>query len=201
MDRFQKLSEKVLLEFPKFQVRVMSKTWLGTLMRWMSVFTKAQVGTVTTTIGSTIYVPDDWDAWAPDARYGTLRHELMHIRQFHSWPLGSGAPGATGFWHRVRVALNHVMMGFAYIALMPALWTMRARFEREGYTQTLLVHRELYGEPNQMTMESKATWMAELFGGPSYFWMWRKAAAQQWAMDTQRKINAGMLWNPRDRVD
>ena len=35
-----------------------------------------------TTIGRTIYVPLDWEERPLADRYATLRHELVHVRQF-----------------------------------------------------------------------------------------------------------------------
>src|SRR5438445_96941 len=38
-----------------------------------------------TTLGHTIYVPDDFDAWHPDHAWQVLRHELVHVRQFERY--------------------------------------------------------------------------------------------------------------------
>src|SRR3954454_10457735 len=35
-----------------------------------------------TTLGHTIYVPDDFDDWAPGHCWEILRHELVHVAQF-----------------------------------------------------------------------------------------------------------------------
>jgi hypothetical protein len=207
MNRYEQLKAKVLREFPRFQVRKASETWwLRWAMGLLRLITRSPVGGFTTTIFSTVYVEDDWDRRPADDRYATLRHELMHIRQFHHWPIAVDADLDRGGWWRVVLSdlrrwTNHLCVMVAYLFLCPAFWTMRARFEREGYTQTLLVARELYGELGQATMESKARWLASVFGGPDYAWMWNAGAAYRWAMDTQRKINAGMLWNPGDRCD
>ena len=40
-----------------------------------------------TTMWHTVYVPDDWEARAIEERYATLRHELVHVRQFERWGL------------------------------------------------------------------------------------------------------------------
>jgi len=38
-----------------------------------------------TTIGRTIYVPDDWELTAPARRWETLEHEFVHVRQFERY--------------------------------------------------------------------------------------------------------------------
>jgi len=43
----------------------------------------------TTTIGSKIYVPDSWETKSDNSRIITVRHEIVHIRQFkqYTFPL------------------------------------------------------------------------------------------------------------------
>ena len=37
-----------------------------------------------TTIGETIYVPDDWNERSAQSRAAVVRHEAVHIRQWHA---------------------------------------------------------------------------------------------------------------------
>lgn len=191
MDRYQTLLARIQKEFPRFCVKVRSKTWLHFIFRFLSFVGRRDLSGFTTTIGSTMYVSDDWEKRSPDDRYSTLRHELVHVRQFYQWPLGRW------IW-----PLNHFLMGLCYLLVLPVFLTMRAKFERAGYTQTMLVQRELQNTPlSDEQMESNARWMVATFtGSGGYFWMWTKRATYNWAMETQRLINKGTIINNQDRV-
>ena len=103
-----------------------------------------------------------------------------HFRQAHEFPLG-----------RRLWAINHLLFAACYIFVLPFVWTYRAKFEREAYLQTLLVEHELHGRIPEKRMEHNARWLADTFGGSTYLFMWKKQAAYEWAMETQRQINAG----------
>jgi hypothetical protein len=190
IDRFAILSQKTKDQFPRFSVVSRDKSWLRPIFWLLSKLTSRDYSGFTTTIFSTMYVGSDWGSSSSNSKYRTLRHEREHIKQFHRWPLGRWA------W-----PVNHVLMGLAYLLVLPVIWTLRAKFEREGYTQTLLVEFELGGPISDSRMEENARWLAETFGGPTYLFMWRKKAAYAWAMETQRAINAGEISNPQDRVE
>lgn len=190
INRFELLRRQTLAEFPRFKIRRRSKSWLRPIFWLLEKVTQRRFDSFTTTIGSTMYVGDDWDLASNDSKYGTLRHEKKHIEQFHRWPLGRWA------W-----PVNHVLMAIAYLTVLPAVVTLRARFERAGYTETLLVQFELHGKLSEERMERNAAWIAEIFGGSAYLFMWRRKKAYAWAMETQRKINAGEITNRKDRVE
>lgn len=189
-NRYDLLAAKTRREYPRFNVKKRDKSWLRPIFWLLQKVTRQDYSSFTTTIFSTMYVGSDWDK-DPDAdRYKTLRHEKQHIKQFHCFPLG-----------RRLWPVNHVVMAFCYVLLLPVIWTFRAKFEREGYTQTLLVQHELHGELTERQMEHNSAWMAKTFGGSAYFFMWRKKAAYAWAMNVQRKINSGTISNPNDRIE
>lgn len=190
INRYQLLKKKTKDEYPRFNVKLRKESWLRFPFKVLSAITRKKYSTFTTTIFSTMYARDDWYTRSADKRYRTLRHEKKHIRQFHCWPLGRWA------W-----PLNHLLMAIAYMLILPVRWTLRAKFEREGYTQTLLVDYELEGPFSEETMEVMARWLANTFGGSTYAWMWSKKKAYAWAMDTMRKINAGEIVNNDDRMD
>jgi hypothetical protein len=190
MTRFDFLLARVVEEFPNFRIVSRNASWLRIPFAVLAFVTRRKYDTFTTTIGSTMYVAENWWARSGDERYRTLRHELIHVRQFHRWPLGRN-------WPR----LNHVLMAVCYLLLpLPVLWTFRARLEREGYTQTLLVEYELHGPMSAHTSIRRAEWMAETFGGSAYAWMWRRKKARLWALDTIARIHQGEITNERDRV-
>lgn len=190
MDRFAVLQRQVKAKYPRFSVVERNNSWLRPIFWFLSKITSRDYSSFNTTIFSTMYVGTSWATASTQSRYKSLRHEMKHVAQFHRWPLGRWA------W-----PLNHLIMGLAYALILPAFWTLRARFEREAYTQTLLVEYELNGPIPDGRMEENARWLAETFGGSTYLFMWNKKDAYQWAMETQRKINAGEITNPDDRVE
>lgn len=189
IDRFVVLSDQVRARYPRFTVTRRDRSWLAPIFWLLQKITRQDYSNFVTTIFSTMYVGSSWGTDSSVSKYKTLRHEMKHIDQFHRWPMGRWA------W-----PVNHVLMSIAYLLLLPVLWTFRAMFEREGYTQTLLVEFEMNGPFSDARMEENARWMATTFGGSAYLFMWRKSAAYAWAMDVQRKINAGEISNPTDRV-
>lgn len=176
--RYQALANRVEKEYPRFNVKYRNKSWLMPIFWLLGKLTGTNYDTFTTTIFSTMYVGATWTAKSDVNKYKLLRHELVHIEQAHNWPLGRWA------W-----PLNHLLWAICYIAVLPILWTFRAKFEREGYTQTMLVEYELYGKFSADKMVRWAKWMERTFAGSTYFFMWRKKATRRWATTTMSKIN------------
>jgi hypothetical protein len=129
-----------------------------------------------TTIFSTVYLPTDWESMSDNSKYVLLRHEFEHVRQFHEWFLGRR------FWF-----INHLLVAFAYIFVLPAFWTLRAKFEREAYTQTLLARHEL-GWLEPLTWHDVSKNFAKKFGTGVYFWMWNYDAAYRWTWAECQRI-------------
>jgi hypothetical protein len=103
-----------------------------------------------TTLWHTIYVCDDWEARPIEERYATLRHELVHVRQFERWG---------------------VLMAIAYLLLpLPlGLAWFRMRLEREAYEETLRVWHELGGRG---AAERLREHVIRQFTSGAYGWMW-----------------------------
>jgi hypothetical protein len=106
-----------------------------------------------TTLGHTIYVPEDWDAWRPADAYRTLRHELVHVRQFERY----GWAGMV-----LLYGLLPLPVGLAY---------GRARLEWEAYAETLRVTAEVDG-PEAARDSALHDMIVRRFTGPDYAWMW-----------------------------
>ena len=183
--RYHALAFQVKNKYPRFNVKERNKSWLMPIFWVLSRLTGQSYDNFTTTIFSTMYVSSSWSEKSDERKYRTLRHEEVHIEQFHCFPLGRWA------W-----PINHLLMSLCYLLLLPAIFSMRAKFEREGYTQTLLVEFELGGPFSEDRMEYNARWLAETFGGSAYAWMWTRKKAYAWSMDTMRKINAGDILSP-----
>jgi hypothetical protein len=187
--RYNILAERTKSQYPRFNRRPRDESWLKPVFWLLAKVTGTDYSTFHTTIFSTMYTGPRWEEMSDFQQYKLLRHELKHIRQAHEFPLGRWA------W-----PVNHLLWAICYLLCLPFLWTFRSKFEREGYTQSLLVDFEENGELSTLTMEDNARWMANTFGGSAYAWMWTKKKAYAWAMDVQRKINAAEITNPLDRV-
>jgi len=186
---YEILCDRIVEEFPRFKIRERDRSWLLPLFWILSKISSQDYSRYATTVFSTVYVGSKWGFMSDREKYVVLRHELIHIRQFHRFPFG-----------RQLWLLNYLLMPFCYLLLLPFVWTMRAGFEREGYTQTLLACYELDGTISDTQMEHRARWMAMVFGGSAYAWMWTGNEAYAWAMKTMRQINAGEVSNSSDRV-
>jgi hypothetical protein len=106
-----------------------------------------------TTIGATVYVTPDWDQRPAAERWATMRHERMHLRQFRRY-------GVIG-------------MAFLYL-LVPlplGLAWFRARFEWQGYAETIRATAELYGRAHVLEPAFRAGIVRQFTSG-AYGWMW-----------------------------
>jgi hypothetical protein len=130
-----------------------------------------------TTLGHTIYVPDDFHARDPDRAWQVLRHELVHVRQFerYSW-LG-------------------MILIYGFFPLPAFLAWGRARLEWEAYRETLRAVAESEGMAAARDPALHKT-IVERFTGPDYGWMWPfPRTVQGWIdaalVDLEREIDAG----------
>lgn len=158
VNRYDALVEALRAEFPRFRIVRKDQSALHRAIdRALRVLTLGRMtsylDSYQTTIGNTVYVTSDWDAWEPDRRYVTLRHEAIHLRQFRRYTL----PGMA-----VLYVLLPLPMGLAWF---------RAWFEREAYAETIRAAAEVYG-PGYPRRTEYRRYVIEQFMGPSYGWMW-----------------------------
>ena len=106
-----------------------------------------------TTIGRTVYVTADWDDLPADHRYVTLRHEAVHVRQFARFGLVGMA---------VLYLLVPLPLGFAWC---------RARFEMEGYAETIRATAEVFGLEAARSSRLRNHVITQFTSG-AYGWMW-----------------------------
>jgi hypothetical protein len=106
-----------------------------------------------TTLGHTIYVPDDFDAWHPDQAWQVLRHELVHVQQFE------------------RLGWLGMVVVYGFLPLPAGLAWGRARLEWEGYRETLRAVAESEGLAAARDPALHRHIVAR-FTGPDYGWMW-----------------------------
>lgn len=188
--RYQILAERTKSQYPRFNKRPRDESWLKPIFWLLAKVTGTDYSSFHTTIFSTMYTGPRWENMSDFQRYRLLRHEKKHIRQAHCFPLG-----------RKLWPVNHLLWAICYLLLLPFFLTFRSKFEREGYTQSLLVDFEENGPLSDKEMEGNARWLAKTFGGSAYAWMWTGNKAYAWAMETQRKINSGEITNHLDRVE
>ena len=125
-----------------------------------------------TTLGHTIYVPDDFDGWHPDHAWQVLRHELVHVDQFE------------------RLGWIGMIVVYGLFPLPAGLAWGRARLEWEAYRETLRAVAELEGldaaRASALHEHIKAR-----FTGPDYGWMWPfPRAVQRWIDEALIDIEA-----------
>lgn len=123
-----------------------------------------------TTLGHTIFVPDDFDSWPPAHAAEVLRHELVHVEQFERW----------GWPIMILVyGLLPLPIGLAY---------GRARLEWRAYEETLRAIAELEGldAAKDPALHSQ---IRARFVGPAYAWMWPfPKQVQRWIDDALARI-------------
>ncbi|AKT43666.1 hypothetical protein [Chondromyces crocatus] len=106
-----------------------------------------------TTLGRTIYVPDDFDTWSPTRAWQILRHELVHVAQFERYGWGL------------------MILLYGVLPLPLGLSWFRARFEMEAYAETLRAVAESEGMDVARSIELREE-IVRRFTGPDYAWMW-----------------------------
>lgn len=158
MTRYDRLVEALRAEIPGFRIVRKDQSAFHRAIHYALyavTFTRMRsyLDSYQTTIGKTVYVTSDWDDWAPDRRYITLRHEAVHLRQFRRYTLPAMA---------VLYVLLPLPMGLAYF---------RARFEMEAYAESIRAAAEVYG-PDHPRSDTFRGHIIEQFMSASYGWMW-----------------------------
>lgn len=130
-----------------------------------------------TTLGCTIYVPDDFDRWHPDQAWEVLRHELVHVAQFE------------------RYGWIGMILLYGFLPLPAGLAYGRARLEMEAYRETLRAVAEIEGLDAARDPALHAQ-IVRRFTGPDYGWMWPfPRAVQRWIDEALVAVERGL----RDR--
>jgi hypothetical protein len=132
-----------------------------------------------TTLGHTIYVPDDFDEWPPARALQILRHEAVHVAQFerYSW-------------------IGMVIL-YGILPLPMGISWFRARLEWEAYEETLRAVAEIEG----MAAARSPALHDEIlrrFTGPDYAWMWPfPSMVRRWIAEALEKIEREMAARPK----
>lgn len=134
---------------PRFRICYKDESRIQRLIgRLVWPFNRTYCTHYTTVMFGRVYFPSrDWCAtWGPEAIYGILRHEAVHLDDMRRFP---------------------IIFHLSYLFLLPAGLTARAFWEWRGYLETMRVEAELQG----CIPDSLITHIAERFTGPDYLFM------------------------------
>jgi hypothetical protein len=158
VDRYEALVAALRREIPGFQIVRKDRSRLHRAIHFaLTIITfgkmRSYLDSYQTTLGRTVYVTSDWDAWDGDRRYVTLRHEAVHLRQFRTLTFPVMA---------LLYLLVPLPMGLAYC---------RARLEWAAYAETIRAAAEVWGSAHPRASEFRDHVVSQ-FLGPAYGWMW-----------------------------
>lgn len=180
MTRYDSLRYEIGARWPRHRVvRRSDSSWPWKILwKVLGRFVPGYSVNYATTIGATTFVPDGFDWWPDERKWKMLRHEGVHVEQAYSWPLGGWAG-----------RLNAPLFSIAYLLLLPALFTLRAMFEREAYLETLVAEAEL----GTLDEEVAVAHLVKIFAGRSYAWMWTRGATERWVRRSCADVRAGRV--------
>ncbi len=176
-ERYRDLLDEIRREFPGFRIVRKDRSALQRLIHGALVVVTAgaqrrYLAGYQTTIGQTVYVTPDWDARPAAERYATMRHERMHLRQFRRYGL-------------VGMALLYLL-----VPLPLGLAWFRARFEWEGYAETIRAVAEIHGRARVEDPAFRAGIVRQFTSG-AYGWMWPfRRTLERWYDSVLRSLPA-----------
>lgn len=167
----------VRIEFPRFVIKTKSKSWFMKLLAFLLLVVtfgrqKTFLTGYVTTIGTTVYVPEGFNAWADTRKLAVLRHERVHMRQAKKYGL---------FLFAVAYLFLPVPLGLAYC---------RARFEWEAYEESMRASSEQHGLRLLDDVRYRDSILKEFTTG-AYGWMWPfRGQLERWYAASKAKITA-----------
>lgn len=148
----------VRIEFSSFKIRSKGQSLLMKVIAFLLLVLtfgtqKKFMTEYVTTIGTTVYVPDDWGLWSEQRRLAVLRHERVHMRQAKKYG-------------RVLFSLLYLL------APLPiGLAWFRARFEWEAYVESMRAVSDVNGT-KILDDDKYRRSIIEQFTTGAYGWMW-----------------------------
>jgi len=173
----EQLTTEIVTEFPKFRVVKKSESFLmKAINAFLLVITfwqmKAFMTRFITTVGTTVYVPDDWNEQTEIDRMIVLRHERVHMRQ------------------KQKYGMFLFSLLYLFIPLPGAFAYYRRKFEQEAYEESMWALVDL--TPNGLDIlatESYREQMVHHFTSSEYFWTWLgREELEDWYDETHKKI-------------
>lgn len=201
LDKF--MSNVVSLRFPGVKVYDKSSSalmWALYVIGFMWIWNKGFMTRFHTAVGTSVYITRrsiEGKRW--NGIYRTMRHEFMHLlqREKHGlkYDLSYLFPQILSVFSLTALFAiwfsNAWLFGLVFLAMLlpwPAPW--RAKWEFEGYTQTMLVSYEETGKIPQSRIES----IIRNFTGPFYYFMFPfKSYVTKRINDIATKIRSGKI--------
>jgi len=160
--------QTIILSLPERGVKIAYKSqfWVFKVLAWLlKVATFGKLSTFNTefitTIGHTIYVPDDYEQYDAIDKVAILRHELTHVSDFEKY-------GVVGF--SLFYLLLYFPIGLAYF---------RYKFERTAYINEFKVTLKYFPTYSK---DALAQELADTMASADYLWCWPfKKSVYNWA--------------------
>lgn len=119
----------------------------------------------TTTIGNKIFFPAKYTYKSFNSAYVTLKHELVHVKQFKQDGL-------------LKMSFKYLFLPFPF-----KYAKYRYYYEREAYLESIKAILELDLEPN-------IEWYVDVLTGPEYVWAWHsKNDVKSWFNKQLEELN------------
>ena len=163
--------EDLKTEFPKLKVYKEKPWWLNIIFK-APLIRRLKWFDYTQTIGMNIWFSERWDLGSPSSQMCTLRHERKHLQQFQKYTL-------LGMFFLYFFIFFPI--GFAYF---------RAKFEREGYFESIRARIEYYGSTSEVKEGCLQSYL-NTFVRPNYLWAWpfKKTVLKWFEEDWAAAIN------------
>jgi hypothetical protein len=164
---------KLRSEFPKLEIHEERPRWLDWIFH-LPLIEKFEWYNSTQAIGDYVFLSDQWEEKSPAAQMEILRHERQHLLQFQKYGL---------FLMAVLYLFVFFPIGLAYY---------RAKFERQGYAESLAARVEYEGA-TELVRESSLGHYLRTFTGPTYLWMWpfREKVEEWFEIDFREAVKRG----------
>ena len=169
------LIDEIKEEFPDFELKSKSSSgFMKFLNVCLLIITAGQMKTFmdkfTTTIGYTVYTPEEWILWGHVRQAGILNHERVHLRQ---------RKDKGSFWF----SLSYLLLP------CPCVWAYyRMKYEMEAYEVTMAGAYELHGSAVLRDAAFRDS-MIQNFTGASYFWTWPwRKRIERWYDETADRL-------------
>ena len=165
-DGYNKLIDDIKKEFPDFKIIKKTDSRFMKLINFflrVASFGKMKtfMDSFITTIGTTVYVPDSWDARSVSSKAITMRQERVHMRQAREFG-------------RITFSLLYLLFP------VPAVFAyFRMKFEKEAYEESLKAAYEYYG--TKLFTQALKDDIVQHFTSAEYMWMWPwKKSIEEW---------------------
>lgn len=145
-----------MIEGKDYWIKKKEESTLMKIWAWIQFWNPDFMKRYHVTVFRTIYAPGGKISGA------TLEHELQHIRDFGKY---------------------HIWYLFSYAFLLPFGWTMRAHWERRGYTHN--IHAWVKNNGKHANSKALQDMIVGEFCTSKYLWMWpNEKAVREWVLET-----------------